>query len=90
MSNKHAARVSYYLGIRRAAEEQFRATEDGLRKLEGLKPSQVEKLVADVHKRREKLLNRIDRQLREARAHDDARRQRKRESGSEGGSDTSD
>ncbi len=90
MNNKHAARVSYYEGIRRAAEEQFRATEDGLRKLEGLKPSQIEKLVADVHKRHEKLLNRIDRQLREARAHEDGRRQRMKVSAKEGGLDPSD
>lgn len=70
MADKRAARVAYYQGIRDAALEQFRATEEGLRKLEGLKPSQIEKLVADVHKRHEKLLKRIDRYLKEEKARD--------------------
>ena len=61
MNDTRTARVIYYEGIRLAAQDQFKITEDGIRKLEGLKPAQVEKLVADVHKRHEKLLKRIDR-----------------------------
>lgn len=58
--NKRSARLAYYEGMRNAAEEQFKLTEDGIRKLEGLSPTQIEKIVADLHKRHEKLLNRID------------------------------
>lgn len=63
MKDKRKARIAYYEGIRQAALEQFRVTEEGLRKLEGLKPTQIERIVADVHKRHQKLLKRIDEHL---------------------------
>ena len=58
--DKRAARIGYYEGIRQAALEHFDVTEKGLRKLKGMDASKIEKLVADVHKRHEKLLSRID------------------------------
>jgi hypothetical protein len=70
--DKRAARVAYYEGIRQAALEQFKATEDGLRRLEGVDVRKIEKVVADVHKRHEKLLKRIDRQIKEEKARPDS------------------
>jgi hypothetical protein len=67
VKDKRAARIAYYEGIRRAALEQFKTTEEGLRKLEGLKPGQTEKLIADVHKRHEKILKRIDQYIKDDR-----------------------
>jgi hypothetical protein len=67
VKDKRAARVTYYEGIKRAAVEQFKTTEEGLRKLQGLKPGQAEKLIADVHKRHEKLLKRIDQYIKDDR-----------------------
>jgi len=66
--DKRAARVADYEGIRQAALVQFKATEDGLRRLEGVDVRKIEKVVADVHKRHEKLLKRIDRQIKEEQA----------------------
>lgn len=60
MNDKRLARMAYYNGFRQAAVDQFKITEEKLRNLSGLKPDQVEHLVADVHKRHEKLLSRID------------------------------
>jgi hypothetical protein len=66
--DKRAARIGYYEGIRTAALEHFKITEEGLRKLKDMDASKVEKLVADVHKRHEKLLNRIDGLIKEEKA----------------------
>jgi hypothetical protein len=65
MEDKRAARLAYYEGIKQAALEQFKITEEGLRNLEGLQPAHIEKLVADLHKRHLKLLKRIDLQIEE-------------------------
>lgn len=51
--------------------EHIRATEEGIRNLAGVKPSKIEKLVADIHKEHEKLLKRIDREIRQEKARDD-------------------
>lgn len=71
MKDKRAARVAYYEGIRKAALDHFKTTEESLRRLEGLETAQIEKLVADIHKRHEKLLKRIDRDLKEAMSRND-------------------
>jgi hypothetical protein len=55
--------MQYYEGVREAMLEHVRTTEEGIRKLEGVEPAKIEKLVADVHKRHEKLLKRVDRQI---------------------------
>ena len=68
MKDKRAARIAYYEGVRRAALTEFKATEDGLRKLQDVDPRKIEKVVADVHKRHARLLGRIDRQIREEKA----------------------
>lgn len=65
MKDKRSARAAYYEGIKQAAVDQFKTTEESLRKLNGLDADQIEKLVADVHKRHEKLLKRMDRYIRE-------------------------
>ena len=65
---KSEARVAYYEAIRLAALEQFKATEEGLRQLEGLKASKIERLVASVHKRHTKLLKRLDQQIKDEKA----------------------
>ncbi len=67
MNSKREARLNYYEGVREATLEHIKATEEGLRKLEGLRPAAIEKLVADVHKRHEKLLRRIDRHIEQER-----------------------
>jgi hypothetical protein len=72
MNNKRAVRLKYYEGIRQATLDHIKATEDGVRKLEGVKPAKIEKLMADVHKKHEKLLERIDRLIKhETRDSDD-------------------
>lgn len=63
MKHIAAAPTAYYQAIMQAAEEQFELTEHKLRRLEGLKPAQIDKLVDVVHGRHEKLLKRIERQL---------------------------
>lgn len=63
MSDKHHALRDYYEGIRKAAVEEFATTEERLRKLEGLSEKEIEKLIASVHKRHDKLIGRIDRRL---------------------------
>lgn len=65
MKDKKSARAAYYDGIKQAAVDQFKITEENLRKLKGLRPDQVERLIADVHKRHEKLLKRIDRHIKQ-------------------------
>ena len=64
MPNKREVRLQYYEGIRQATLEHIKATEEALRKLEGLKPEKIDKLVASVQKEHAKLLERIDRQIR--------------------------
>ena len=71
MNNKRAALAAYYEGIRTAMLEHIKVTEEGLRRLEGVKPAKVEKMVADLHKHHEKLLRRIDRHIEEAKVRDD-------------------
>jgi hypothetical protein len=68
MGRKSAARLAYYEGVRKALLEHFEITEQGLRKLKVVKPSQIEKLVADIQKQHRKLLNRIDRQIHDEQA----------------------
>jgi DNA-binding PadR family transcriptional regulator len=68
MGRKSAARLAYYEGLRNALLEHFEITEQGLRKLKDVKPSQIEKLVADIQKQHRKLLNRIDRQIHDEQA----------------------
>jgi len=63
VNDKREARLKYYEGIRQATLDHIKATEDGLRKLEGVKPAKIEKLVADIHKQHERLLKRIDRRI---------------------------
>jgi hypothetical protein len=63
MTDKHEARLSYYEGVRQAMLKHFEATEDGLRKLEGVKLAKIEKLIPDLRKRHDKLLTRVDRQI---------------------------
>lgn len=72
MNNKRAARRAYYEGIRTSMLEHVKLTEEGLRRLEGVKPAKIEKIVADLHKHHEKkLLRRIDRHIEEAKVRDD-------------------
>lgn len=68
MNNKRDARLNYYEGIRQAMMEHIKTTEEGIRNLEGVKSSKIEKLVADIHKEHEKLLKRIDREIRQEKA----------------------
>jgi hypothetical protein len=65
MNNKREARLRYYEGVRNATLEHIKATEEGLRKLEGIKPAKIEELISDLRKRHEKLLKRIDRYIKE-------------------------
>lgn len=65
MNNKRAARLAYYEGVKQATLEHIKATEESLRKLEGVKPAKIEKLVADLQQTHEKLLKRIDRHIKE-------------------------
>jgi hypothetical protein len=74
MNRKSAARLSYYEGVRKALLEHFEITEQGLRTLKDLKPSQIEKLIADVQKQHRKLLDRIDRRIRDEQVGDSAPR----------------
>lgn len=71
MADKGTARVTFYEGIRQAAVDQFATTEENLRKLEGLKPPQIENLIADVHKRHEEMLRRIEHHIREERVREE-------------------
>ena len=66
--DKRTARIGYYEGIRQATLEHFKVTEEGLRKLKDMDASKIEKLVADIHKRHEKLLNRFDGLIKEEKA----------------------
>ena len=63
--NKRAARLEYYERVREGMLEHVKVTEDKLRKLEGVKPAKIEKLVADLRKTHEKLLRRIDRRIKQ-------------------------
>ena len=63
--DKRKARVAYDEGIRRAASEEFKVTEEGLRKLVGVEAQKIDKIVADIHMRHEKLLKRLDRRIKE-------------------------
>jgi hypothetical protein len=65
MNNKREARLRYYEGVRNATLEHIKATEEGLRKLEGIKPAKIEALISDLRRRHEKLLKRIDRHIKE-------------------------
>jgi len=65
VKDKRSARLSYYAGIRQAMLEHIKVTEASLHKLKGVEPAKIDKLVADVHKRHEKLLKRLDRQIKE-------------------------
>lgn len=66
--NKRGARIEYYQGIRHAMLEHAESTEKKIRNLEGLRPGKADKLVADLQKTHEKLLKRIDNQIRQERA----------------------
>jgi ferritin-like metal-binding protein YciE len=66
VKDKRTARLSYYEGIKQAASDHLKTTEEGLRKLEGVSPTKVETIVADLHKAHRKLLKRLDRQIKEA------------------------
>jgi hypothetical protein len=63
VGNKREARLDYYKGVREATLEHIKATEEGIRKLKDVKPAKIEKVVADLHKRHEKLLKRIERRI---------------------------
>jgi hypothetical protein len=63
--NKRAMRLEYYEGVRQGMMEHIQVTENNLRNLEGVKPGKLEKLMADLHKTHEKLLERIDRHMKE-------------------------
>lgn len=65
MNNKREARLQYYQGVRQATLDHIKKTEEGLRNLQGVKPEKIEKLVADLHKQHEKLLKRIDREIKQ-------------------------
>jgi hypothetical protein len=65
VTDKRTARIAYYEGIKQAALEHFKATEESLRKLKELKAGQAEKLIADLQKRHEKLLKRIDQHIKD-------------------------
>ncbi len=71
MGDKRTARTTFYEGIRQAAANEFATTEENLRKLEGLKPPQIENLIADVRKRHEEMLRRIEHHIREERAREE-------------------
>jgi hypothetical protein len=68
MDNKRAARLTYYEGVRQATLDHIKTTEEGIRKLEGVKPAKIEKLIADLHEQHEKLLRRIDRHIKDEKA----------------------
>lgn len=65
--NRRAARIEYYQGMRQAMLEHAETTEEKIRNLEALKPEKAEKLVADLRKTHEKLLKRIDNQIKQER-----------------------
>jgi hypothetical protein len=60
LGSKREARLAYYEGVRQAMVDHATVTENGLRKLKGVPPLRIERLVADVHRRHLKLLRRID------------------------------
>ena len=64
-ANKRAARLEYYGGVRQGMLEHIDLTEEKLRKLEGVQPAKIEKLVADLRKTHDKLLKRIDRHIKQ-------------------------
>ena len=68
MNGKREARLRYYDGIRSAMLDHAKVTEEGLRKLEGIKPAKLEEMVAELHKEHEKLLKRIDRYIKQEKA----------------------
>lgn len=65
MTDERPTRLSRFEGARSATVEHFEATETGLRKLDGVKPVDLEKILAGVRKQRETLLDRIDVHIRE-------------------------
>jgi hypothetical protein len=70
VKSKRAVRLKYYEGVRQATLEHIKATEESLRKLKDVKPARMEELVADLQKRHQKLLKRIDRQIEEQKNRD--------------------
>ena len=52
-------------GSEQAASEEFKATEEGLLKLQGVESRTIQGVVADIHKRHENLLERINRRIEE-------------------------
>lgn len=65
MAGKKEARIAYYRGVKEALTEHMATTETGLRALPGLEEKELDKVVASVRKRHEKLLKEIDQHLAE-------------------------
>jgi hypothetical protein len=63
MSRKREARIAYYNGLKTSMARHIRATEKGIRSMEGVSETEMEKLLASVRKKHEKLLKRIDDQF---------------------------
>lgn len=67
MNSKREARLKYYEGVKEATLQHMQATEESLRKLQGVTPEKIETLVADLKKQHKKLLKRIDRNIKDER-----------------------
>jgi hypothetical protein len=71
MKSRQEARLTYYEGVRQGALDHFKATEEGPRKLEGVSPEKLDKLLADLRGKHKNLLKRIDRLIEKARLGDE-------------------
>lgn len=59
MVGKRHARMAYYSGLKDALVDHMTRTENGLRALQGVSEKQIEKMVAAVRKKHDKLMRQV-------------------------------
>jgi hypothetical protein len=66
VNGERDARLKFYEGVREATLEHLKATEDSLRRLEGVEPAKIAELISELNRLNQKMMDRIDRYIRAA------------------------